>query len=257
MMFRLSDIEKVELSREKVELDDGMFCDLAEYDIRDYGYAAYAENMETGSNEFRRIRSMIPFKYLDVRAKDFDWDVYGEDVSTAKKYANSFIIGFDRFVQEQKGLYIYSKARMSGKTMLSCCLANEVMERRNVCTKFISVPDYLEMMKKKYRDLTEQEEVNGILNAELLIVDDIDSEAKKEWINTELFRLISSRSSKRCTTIFTSTSKMLDLNLDERTREGIYRMCIPLKLPDVPVGRDKAEEEKSAFMKQIENGQAK
>ncbi len=256
MMCRLNDTEKTELSRERVELDDGMFCDLAEYDIRDYGYAAFAENMEVGNGEFRRIRSMMPFRFLSVRAKDFDWSVYGEDVSKAKRCSNSFIIGFDRFVQEQRGLYIYSRARTCGKTMLSCCLANEVMERCGTYTKFISVPDYLEMMKKKYRDLTEQEEIDGIFNAELLIVDDIGSEAKKSWINDELLKLVSSRSSKKCATIFTSTSKMLDLNLDERIRDQIYQMCIPLKLPDVPVGRNRAEAEKSAFMDQIRTGQA-
>lgn len=107
MMCHLNDLEKTELSRERVQLDGGMFCDLAEYDIRDYGYAAFAENMEVGSGEFRRTRSMMPFKYLNVRAKDFDWDIYGEDVSKVKKYANGFIIGFDKFVREQKGLYIF------------------------------------------------------------------------------------------------------------------------------------------------------
>lgn len=140
--------------------------------------------------------------------------------------------------------------------MLACCLANEVMERRGTYTKFISVPDYLEVVKKKYRDPTEQEELDGIFHAELLIVDDIGAEAKKSWINDEILRLVSSRSSRRCTTIFTSTSSMLDLNLDDRIRDQIYQMCIPLKLPDVPVGRNKAEAEKSAFMDQIGNGQA-
>lgn len=256
MMGLLSDLEKTELSRERVQLDGGLLCDLAEYDIRDYGYAAFAENMEVGSGEFRRARAMMPFKFLDVRARDFDWDIYREDVSKAKRYANGFIVGFDRFVQERKGLYIYSNARTSGKTMLSCCLANEIMERRSICVKFISVPDYLEVVKKKYRDPTEQEELDGIFHAELLIVDDIGAEAKKSWINDEILRLVSSRSSRRCTTIFTSTSSMLDLNLDERIRDQIYQMCIPLKLPDVPVGRNKAEAEKSAFMDQIGNGQA-
>ena len=88
------------------------------------------------------------------------------DASKAKKYANSFIVGFDRSLEERRGLYIHSKAHSSGKTMLSCVLANEVMERRNTCVKFVSVPDFLEMMKQKYRDLTEQEEVEGIFNAD-------------------------------------------------------------------------------------------
>ena len=49
MMSRLNDIEGVELSREKVELSQGMFCDLVEYDIQNYGHALCAENMEMGS----------------------------------------------------------------------------------------------------------------------------------------------------------------------------------------------------------------
>lgn len=106
MMCHLNDLEKTELSRERVQLDGGMFCDLAEYDIRDYGYAAFAENMEVGSGEFRRTRSMMPFRYLNSRARDFDWDIYGEDVSKAKKYARPEKGAVTRGTEEYRGFQV-------------------------------------------------------------------------------------------------------------------------------------------------------
>lgn len=50
----------------------------------------------------------------------------------------------------------------------------------------------------------EKEDLEKIRTAELLILDDIGAETKKEWIDTELFRLIDYRYSNKRVTIFTS-----------------------------------------------------
>ena len=248
----LNDVEKQELGRERLRLENGMFCDLVAYNVKDYGFAEYAENIEVSNGAFRRKRSLMPFHYLDAKPSSFDWSVYDVDISEAKRYANAFILNFDMFAQEGKGLYIYSNTKGSGKTMLACCLANGIIERRDICVKFISVPEFLEMTKKKYKGLTDQEEIDTIRKAELLIVDDIGIEMKKEWVDTELFRLIDWRYSNKRVTVFTSNVAIEGLRLDDRIVDRIYSMCIPVKLPEISIRKQKADKSKDKFLNKIE-----
>lgn len=248
--------EKQELSRKKLQLDGGRFCDLVGYDVEGYGFAEYAENIWISNGEFRRSRSLMPFQYLDAGPAAFKWDIYGIDVSGMKNYANAFILNFDMFRQEGKGLYIYSRTKGSGKTMLACCLANGIMEKRDICVKFISIPEFLETTKKKYNGFAELEELKAIRRAELLIIDDIGVEMKKEWIDTELFRLIDFRYSGQKVTVFTSNVEIEDLKLDDRIVDRIYSMSIPLKLPEISIRKKNTDQNNQKFLKSIEKAQS-
>lgn len=255
MKDRLNSRERQEISRERLELEDGRFCDLVGYNVKDYGFAEYAENMEISNGDFRRARSLMPFNYLYAKPSSFNWSVYNVDVSEAKRYSNAFILNFDMFRKEGKGLYIHSKTKGSGKTMLACCLANGIIEQRDICVKFISVPELLEMTKKKYKGLADLEEIDSIRKSELLIVDDIGTEMKKEWVNTELFRLIDWRYSNKRVTIFTSNVEIEGLKLDDRIVDRIYAMCIPVKLPEISIRKRNVDNKKNNFLAKIENAQ--
>ncbi len=119
----------------------------------------------------RKERALIPLEYKGKMLKDFDWGIYGCDVSTQKKTALSFLLHFREYREKGMGLYIFSNTKGSGKTMLSCILLNEVSERYGINSKFISVYDYLDAAKKKYGGSAEG--VGMAKEAELLVVDDI------------------------------------------------------------------------------------
>lgn len=244
-------MEKKELSRESVELSDGNMCDLVGYDVKDYGFSEFAENIEVSNGDFRRSRSMMPFHYLDADMAKFKWDVYGSDIAMQRKIAESFIENFNEYQKAGKGMYIFSKTKGSGKTFLSCALANEVMERIDICVKFISVPELLEMTKKSYRDFTKEQGLDRIKGAELLILDDIGAETKKEWVDTELFRLIDSRYVSKKVTIFTSNVPIDMLKINERIVDRIFSMCIRLNLPEKSIRTMRADAENMEFMKNV------
>ena len=240
-----------ELSREHIELQDGKMCDLVAYNVKDYGYAEYAENIEVSNGEFRRTRSLIPFNYLDASIQAFRWDLYGENVEVQRSIAESFIKRFCEYQKAGKGLYMYSRTKGSGKTLLACSLANGVMEYLDICVKFVSVPELLEMTKKSYKDFMEKEDLEKIRTAELLILDDIGAETKKEWIDTELFRLIDYRYSNKRVTIFTSNISMNALKLNERIVDRIFSMCIKLDLPEKSIRTIQAHDENMEFLKGV------
>ena len=107
------------------------------------------------------------------------------------------------------------------------------------------------MTKQKYKGIADIESISTIKKAELLILDDIGAQMKKEWVDTELFSLIDWRYSNKRVTIFTSNVPIEQLNLDERIVDRIYSMCIPLKLPEVSVRKTKAEEANNLFLKGV------
>lgn len=245
------ELTKKELWRKRLRLRGDRRCDLVAYDVPGYGYAEYIENTSISSGEFRRSRSLLPFNYLDATLDKFDWTIYGENVTLQQKIINSFVDKYRQYQKAGKGLYIFSRTKGSGKTFLACCTANELMDYVDMCVKFISVPELLDMTKKSYIDYMKQSDIETIRTAELLILDDIGAETRKEWVDTELFRLIDYRYSNQKVTIFTSNVPIDELKLNERIIDRIYSMCINVDLPEKSIRTMQAKERNTEFLKGV------
>ena len=230
---------------------DGMMADLVTYDIEGYGVAEFVENIEQSNGEFRRNHSLLPQNYLNARMHEFRWNMYNENVEEQKLIVNTFLANFTGFQESGKGLYIYSQTKGSGKTMLSCCLANEVMERHDITVKFISVVDFIERTKDSFNDYTVKQELDRIIEASLLIIDDIGAETRKEWIDSILFRIIDSRYTNKRVTIFTSNVEREKLKLNDRIKDRIFDMTILLSLPEKPIRQQFAETKNKEFLQRM------
>ncbi len=239
------------LKQENLE-SQGRTYSVNEYDLEKYGQASYAMNSLYNDGEFRRARSMMPFEYIDKTGKDFKWDLYGSNVpKDTIDIVNAFIINFLKFQKAGKGLYVYSDTRGSGKTMLTCCLTNEVINRYDISAKFISILDYLELTKKGYLSQTDKEEKDSIMHTSLLVLDDIGVEVSKDWVNNTLYHLINFRYSNKLTTIITSNVSIEDLKIDGRIKDRINAMCIPLHMPEVSIRIKMASQENEEFLKSV------
>lgn len=188
----------------------------------------------------RRNQSLIPPEYVYKTAKDFEWDIYGEEVKLQKQIVNAFIVNFREFERQGRGLYIYSATKGSGKTMLSCCLCNEIIERYGISVKFISVPDFVELIKDSKREES-KEKADSLYQARLLVLDDIGAQTgKQEWIDNALFRLIDYRKREFLPTIFTSNCDSEKLKMDDRTVDRIVSISTDVKIPERQIRRKKA-----------------
>lgn len=224
---------------------------MREYEIENYGSADFAEAPQILNGEFRRERSLMPFDYLDKRAKDFNWEIYGERPDEAVQFSNAFIVNFPEFQKKGLGFYIYSDTKGSGKTLLSCCLANEIMNRFDISVKFISILDYLDLTKKGYNSTAGKEEIESIKKAGILIIDDMGVEVNKDWVSSTLYQMINYRCSGKLITIITSNHSIENLDTDERIKSRISDMCMPLHLPEVPVRNIMARKRNEEFIKSI------
>ena len=223
------------------------------YDIPGYGetqpFEYFSGNAE--SESARRIGlSMMPNEYRYKTAKDFDWGLYDEDVETQKQTANAFITRYSSFEKSGRGLYIFSKTKGTGKTYLACILANEVLKYKAFSVKFVNCADLIELIKNK--DDAAKEALSGIYHCRLLILDDVGAQdGTQPWINEAMFRLIDYRYREKRPVIFTSNTDTTHLTCDERIKDRIDAMSVPLKMPEKPVRKQIARRETGEFLKSI------
>lgn len=224
------------------------------FDVEDYGetnpFYIRDEQILAAQTKYRQSRSGIPMEYVYKYGRDFDWSVYGTDVSAQKKVANAFVKNFDLFRKEGRGLYAFSGTKGSGKTFLMSCIANEILRTHDIPTKFITATEYIELVREKNESA--KEKIRQLMNAALLILDDIGATAEdKGWISDALFRLVNFRHENLLPTLYTSNVEMHKLKCDERIISRIEQDCIPLMMPEVNIRRKKAEKSNAEFLRRV------
>lgn len=220
-------------------------------DANGYEYLLPAAGVTAEESEFRKIRAMMPFEFLDVRAKDFQWSRYQGDVTVAKEMVNRYILHYEKLRNKGMGLYIYSGTKGSGKTMLACCLLNEITKRYKGVVKFVNILDFLEMTKKGFSG--DDEDVNNIRHAGLLVVDDIGVQMSKEWIDTVLYSLVNDRYVNRLPTIYTSNISVNRLKMDDRITDRIESTTYSVQLPEESIRKAMREQQKQKLLQEIES----
>ena len=118
--------------------------------------------------------------------------------------------------------------------------------------KFISVPDYIELVKEK--DDGSRQKRDALMDADLLILDDIGAQVEnKDWITTAMFRLIDKRYTNHLPTIFTSNVHREDLKTktDGRIFFRIYERSFPVVMPEVSVRQQIADKHTRELLERI------
>lgn len=205
--------------------------------------------------EFRKVRAMMPFEFMNLTGKDFDWDLYLSDITEAKRMVNNFIVKFEQFRKEGMGLYIESAVKGSGKTMLSCCILNELAKRYPITIKFINALDLLELTKQSYKGY-EPEELASLYQATVIVIDDIGVQMSKEWIDTVFYRLVNTRYNNKLITIYTSNVSTQALKMDERVTDRIEATTYQLMLPDEAVRSRIRAKQKEEILDKIKKAPA-
>lgn len=134
--------------------------------------------------------------------------------------------------------------------MLACVLANEIIKKQDLSVKFITVPDYITLVSQK--DEVSAQRKENIKNADLLILDDIGAQLEnKDWINTALFQLINRRCTSLLPTIFTSNFTMNQLRIEERIKDRIHAMSVPIFMPEKNIRWQQTEKMNKAFLQSV------
>lgn len=220
------------------------------------GYEYYIPETKVSADEtkFRKARAGMPFEFMDLSGNDFDWNWYGEEGEGEKSTVNKYILNYETFKDKGVGLYIFSKAKGSGKTMLSCCILNELARRYIGSVKFINTLDFLELTKKGFN--YDAHDVEALYECSVLVLDDIGIQLSKEWVDTVFYRLINDRYNRGKITIYTSNMAITDLKMDDRIIDRIEATSLEVHIPEVPVRSKVRSKEKDELLKEIEKKKA-
>ena len=212
----------------------------------------YARRCRCKSNAFvSEDRTEFPLMYRDCDIYKFDWNSYKDDMASIKSVVLSFFNEFEKWADEPKGLYIWSKTPGSGKTFLSACLAKSVMLRTQKTIKYVTPMGYMEKVSEGYNNKDILDPSKVYRECTLLVLDDLGTQKTNDWNEQELFRLIDTRLSNNLPTIITSNYSIDKLNVDERLKSRILKSSISIHMPEESIRNKKADAEHKRFVSKI------
>jgi len=177
----------------------------------------------------------IPRRYLHCEFSNFDenTDSQRDAVRRATRLVNQFPV-------VDKGLLFHGDNGV-GKTHLAVALMKEAIRRKGARAVFFETRDLLKLVRDTYNnqvEATELEILRPVLEAELLVLDDIGAEKKSPWVEETLGLVVNTRYSERRVTVFTTNLGDSDntepnsvaLQLGLRIRSRLKEMCDWVKI---------------------------
>lgn len=190
--------------------------------IADYGCKCadikLAEEAKQVRKQLRKDKMMQFFDYYSLINESLktatieSYQPTSNELAEAKQNIMSYLQEFDG----TRNLLIHGSYG-TGKSHLSVSVTKELMAKGNECL-FLSLPKLLTKIKETYNNkgVTEDELLEVIQRANLLVLDDIGAEHHTEWANSKLFEILDDRSGRA--TIYTTNlnSKELRAQINER-----------------------------------------
>lgn len=208
------------------------------------------------TNMLKDISGIIAeYRELDIRK--FPWETYKKDITKLKQIVESFVYDFPKWRDGGIGLYIYSEAKGSGKTMAASAICGSICTKYNMAVRFSKFEDFFEDVKKsrdsKSRNELSKVNVQKYFDAELLVLDDLGVSKITEWGQEALHELINERYKADRLCIITSNYKPEELKVHAATIDRINDMCLVLHFPEEPIRSQKALTRKNRLMKYIDS----
>lgn len=185
----------------------------------------------------------IPKEFKDLSIKEFNIDLYKNHSSKniamyAKKICTRYVKEFETMSQEGKGLYLYSKTKGSGKTRMAASIGNAILKYQGTPVKFTTTNNLLNEIKGTYGNnagISESKLLESITRVDVLILDDIGVQNDTAWSNEKFYSILNQRMISKKVTIFTANVSVNNLGIDDRIKNRIHKMALPIRFPEESV----------------------
>jgi DNA replication protein DnaC len=172
----------------------------------------------------------IPRRYAHCELSNFE--IHTDTQRAAHRKAARLV---EQFPVADRGLLFYGDAGV-GKTHLAVALMKEAIVRKGARAVFYEVRELLKLVRDTYGNSTEMSELDvlrPVLEADLLVLDDLGAEKKSEWVDETLGLVINTRYSERRLTVLTTNLRDVEstepgsfaYHLGLRTRSRLKEMC--------------------------------
>lgn len=183
----------------------------------------------------------IPRRYQHCDLANFEQSY--DSLREAHRRAQVFL---ETFPVVEKGLLLRGRHGV-GKTHLAVAVLKQAVRDKSARGFFYETRELLKLVRDSYAtsgETTEMDVLRPVLDADLLVLDDLGAEKTSEWVQETLGLVVNTRYAERRPTIFTtnlgnSTSldelQSLRVQLGERTRSRLLEMCHDVEMdgPDV------------------------
>lgn len=152
-----------------------------------------------------------------------------EALSRAQKLAEAFPV-------VDRGLFLLGPPGV-GKTHLGVAVLKQVVSTRGAHGLYYDTRDLLRVIRNTYDPVvrtTEVEVLRPVMEAEMLVLDDLGAEKTSEWVEETLNLIVNTRYNERRVTIFTSNYEddpddtepnSLVARIGSRMRSRLHEMC--------------------------------
>lgn len=178
----------------------------------------------------QKIEKLRSVSMMDLNAfgHTFDGLTITPHNEKAIKVAKRYVERFDQMYENNQGLLFYGPPG-TGKTHLATCIANALLEKQVnvVMTTFIRIAK-IGLMRNDDDSVL----MGNVINAQLLIIDDLGAERGTEFAQEQVYSFIDKRNEKRKPTIITTNLSMEQLKKpDALQQQRIYDRILQRSFP--------------------------
>jgi len=183
----------------------------------------------------------VPKRFARCELSNFEHDM--DSQREAWRKAQAFI---EAFPIEEKGLVLHGPHGV-GKTHLAVGILKAVIRQKGARAFFFETRELLRLVRDTYNRSTEETEMEvlrPVLEADVLVLDDLGAERTSEWVQETLGLVVNTRYNTRRPTIFTSNlvespdntdPRSFIFQLGARTRSRLLEMCDWVEIQGVDI----------------------
>ncbi|MGE3275593.1 MAG: ATP-binding protein [Vicinamibacterales bacterium] len=173
----------------------------------------------------------VPARYARCELDNFEHDM--DSQREAFRKAQAFV---QQFPVVDRGLLLFGPNGV-GKTHLAVGILKAVVRAKGARAHFFETRELLRLVRDTYNrsvEETEMEVLGPVLEADVLVLDDLGAERTSEWVQETLGLVVNTRYNARRPTIFTSNltdsadntdPRSFIFQLGARTRSRLMEMC--------------------------------
>lgn len=201
----------------------------------------------------RRIRDLKRMGFPDAEMQN--WTFEKDDCKNSKisKVAYNYVENFSEMYKKNKGLLFYGSVG-TGKTFISSCIANELIERGYPClvTNFSRLTNTISGMWEG-----KQAYIDGLDDFSLLVIDDLASERDTEYMGEIVQNIIDARYRSGQPLIVTTNLTAEELKhpveiRKQRIYSRLLEMCVPIEVTGIDRRKEKLKNDYDSMKKILE-----
>lgn len=201
----------------------------------------------------RRIRDLKRMGFPDAEMQKWTFDKDDCKNSKISKVAHNYVENFREMYKQNKGLLFYGSVG-TGKTFISSCIANELIERGFPClvTNFSRLTNTISGMWEG-----KQAYIDGLDDFSLLVIDDLASERDTEYMGEIVQSIIDARYRSGQPLIVTTNLTAEELKhpveiRKQRIYSRLLEMCVPIEVKGTDRRKEKLKNDYDSLKKILE-----